>query len=247
MILFKEKLRVLRNYFSIRPIQISSISTQSGYSISDGFFWRANSSFETIFSFSDLPKIFFNNQISKTRILFYDNNFNFIKNIEFSDYSFQKKITINNQFLNSKSEYGIFFIFHISEEAFDFSIRNSCYTGFSFNNSIYSYVHGNCPTVGLNIKNKKTLFNIVGRSIFTNQVYRIQDFFSDYDKVELMINNPLSSKIKVFINHNFYTFKPHETKIILITDNQVLIKSNCYFIRPIIFKYKNEFLDVHHA
>lgn len=247
MILFKDQLRMLRNYFSIRPIQISSISSQSGYSISDGFFWRANSNFKTIFSFSDLPKIFFDNDAFKTKILFYDNEFNYIKDLEFSDYSLQKKIIINNQSLMTKSEYGLFFIFHYSEENFDFSIRNSCYTGFAYNDSSYSFVHGNCPTMGLNNKDKKKQFNIVGKSIFVNQVYKIQDFFSEYDKVELMINNPLNSKIKVSINDNVCLFKPNETKLILITDNQVLLKSNCYFIRPIIFKYKNEFIDVHHA
>ena len=44
--------------------------------------------------------------------------------------------------MNGIEDYGTFSIHHTTQSN-HFSIRNSCYTGFSFNNRSYIYVHGN--------------------------------------------------------------------------------------------------------
>ena len=57
--------------------------------------------------------------------------------------------------MNGIEDYGTFSIHHTTQSN-HFSIRNSCYTGFSFNNRSYIYVHGNVPTTAQHFNNSKT-------------------------------------------------------------------------------------------
>ena len=50
--------KFLRNKFSINPIFIDTSKINSSGIISDSFIWRTDSGFETVFKFSDMPKIF---------------------------------------------------------------------------------------------------------------------------------------------------------------------------------------------
>ena len=67
-------------------------------------------------------------------------------------------------------------------------------------------------------------------------------------KSELFFANPTSKKITFNINNKNYFLKRGCSILIDVTEhNQIDIKSNCMFLRPTIFNYKNEYIDVYHG
>ena len=85
-------------------------------------------------------------------------------------------------------------------------------------------------------------------SLLNNQIYKIQKHFIKYDKNELMFCNPTESKIIFYVNNEKYTLE-NGSSIIIESKNleTVTIRSNCMFLRPTIFSYKNQYIDVHHS
>ena len=74
-------------------------------------------------------------------------------------------------------------------------ISNRCYLGFSLNNDLYSFVHGNTLAKYTSIsKSKKFSSDIIKTSLFENYSYTIQKFFKGFDKNELFFINPTSKK-----------------------------------------------------
>ena len=84
-------------------------------------------------------------------------------------------------------------------------------------------------------------------SFRNNQIYKIQKLLK-YDKNELMFCNPTESKIIFYVNNEKYTLE-NGSSIIIESKNleTVTIRSNCMFLRPTIFSYKNQYIDVHHS
>ena len=184
-----------------------------------------------------------------------DKNFKEIKRFELSKLLVSNQFLINKELLGGLESYGIFYIFHKTQESIHSSLRNSCYTGFSQNNNLASFVHGNCPTTyikfnspKINIKSLAFSHDIVGLSLFKNRRYKVQKFFKKNTKTEIFIHNPTLKKIKVSIKNNNFILNVGCSKIIDMTNfNEIEIVSNCYFLRPIIFNYRGIFLDVHHG
>tara|TARA_B110000008_G_scaffold53850_1_gene53219 strand:- start:7 stop:780 length:774 start_codon:yes stop_codon:yes gene_type:complete len=241
----------LRNLVGFRPVEINSNKLKQNFSVSDGFPWRTDNYFKTNFKYSDLLKIFYDKNNSSIEIHFYDKNNNLIKKINKLNINISNNFLIDKEFLNELEDYGIFYIYHKSIEQINSSIRNSCYTGFSYKNQLESYVHGNCPTsykpLNPNI-NTSIKCDIVGRSIFLNQNYKIQRYFENLSKSEIFIQNPISKKIKFLINKTSYELNGKCCVIIDTSEfKEIEITSNCYFLRPLIFCYQNDYIDVHHG
>ena len=114
---------------------------------------------------------------------------------------------------------------------------------------VYSFsIHGNIPVVGKHITSKVIYKDFILTSIFFNQKYLIQQNLNDYDYSELFLSNPTSKIVKVYLNKKKYFLKENSSMIINIGNQSfVSIISNCYFLRPIIFNYKNNYFDVHHG
>ena len=126
-------------------------------------------------------------------------------------------------------------------------LSNRCYLGFSYNNNLPSFVHGNTYAISENINNNHKVTNFINNSLFCNQIYQVQNNFNDFNKSELIIVNPTTKKIKFYLNDQKYFLDGLFSILINIEKtSQILIKSNCYFLRPIAFNYKNEFIDVYH-
>ena len=90
--------------------------------------------------------------------------------------------------------------------------------------------------------------DIIKTSFFKNHTYKIQKFFDEYDKIELFFSNPTSKVINFTIDDENYKLNKGCSKIIDVTQKKIInIKSNCLFLRPTIFNYKDKYLDVHHA
>ena len=241
-----------RNFLNIRPIFIDTLKINYGYSISDSFIWRNDNNVKTIFRYSDLLKYFYNSLTSEVEINFYNKDGEYLKKINIKNIKKVNELNISEILNDFPSEYGTFNIFHrLNHSNFNIpSVRNSCYTGYSLGDNLPSFVHGNIPVYSKKLKGKVVQNNIINKSFLINQVYRIQDNFKkkNFLLVELFFTNPTNNSISVKFENKKYIIKKNGSLILNATrlENAKII-SNCYYLRPIIFKYKKSYIDVHHG
>lgn len=242
----------LRNKLNIRPIFINTSKLETNYSISDSFIWRNDNDIRTIFRYQDLFNYFYKVDNSCVELYFYNSNGDVIKKIKDNKIKLSNEINISKILSDYKKDYGSFNIFHVIEKKnIDyFSIRNSCYSGFSIKNNIPSFVHGNIPVYSKKFYEDDIQNNIVSTSILNNQIYRIQDNFkyNKFDKVEIFLTNPTNNMISIKFENKNYKIKKNGSLILNATNcHDPKLISDCYYLRPIIFKYKKDFIDVHHG
>ena len=245
-----QSIKNIRNIFNIRPIPIDANKITKSASVSDAFLWRTDNSFTTTFKYSNILKLLYNNENSCVKLFFY-NKYNIkIKSLTINDLKFSNELIIDKHFMDGIEDYGTFYIFHKMKKIPNqkIIISNKCYLGFSFKNNINSFVHGNTYASYQGLNDELTNSDLVNTSISNNQKYFIQNYFENFDKTELFFNNPTTKKINFFVNSEA-GFLNSGNSIIYNASNikKIEIKSNCYFFRPIIFNYKNDFIDVYHA
>lgn len=254
MKLFQNKYLIeLRNKFNFFPKKINFNNLSKNNSISDAFPWRVDNNFVTKINFTNLPNFFLNSKSFKSEIHIYSNKNKFLKKIEFNNKTFQSFIISKTDIekIEKNINFGSFYIFHKSQETFEtnVSFRNSCYVGFSKNNSFFSYVHGNTPVKYSMYNSNKIQSGLVERSfsIFSSR-YSLQENYDDYDFTELFIINPTNKKIFFKINKKRYELEEgYSTIINSKKESKITLNSNCLFLRPVIFNYRQEFFDVHHG
>ena len=249
--LFKnEIIYKIRNKINFKPVKINLEKNKFNSSVSDAFLWRCDKNFKTIFKYTDLLDLFYDDKNHKISIIFFDNKNTKIKEIEYLDILNKKEFLIDENLLNGQEGYGTFYIFHNSKNLKNISIRNSCYTGYSYKKNLYSFVHGNLPAKYSNLQFPSELKNniIFTNSIFKNQKYFVQNDFSSYDRVEVFFVNSSRDKLKFTVNNKRYVLNYNHCKIVELYDlSKIIISSNSYLLRPIIFSYKDNFIDVQHG
>lgn len=241
-----EKIIKLRNFFSINPTFFNINYLEKNISISDGFFWRVDDNFSTIFKFTNLIKFYFSKD-SNVEIFFFDNNHNFINQIVLNTQGYSEEYIITKKTVKN-FKHGVFYIFHRSKNEIDSILRNSCYVGYSYKNSLYSYVHGNTPSAKKNISDNfsKLNYDLLGSSFFKKK-YVVQKKFNK-NKSEAMILNSTPIDQRISINEEKIFLKKGHSYIHQIKDKELLeINSKCYLLRPIIFEYDKDFLNVYHG
>ena len=239
--------KYIRNFLGYKPALTIINSNIKNLSTSDAFFWRTDNNFKTIFRYTDIFKLFFNDPTSKAEIIFYDRNSNFLKKIIFDDLDLSNQLVIDKNFMNNIENYGIFYIFHYSNENNNSIIRNSCYTGYSQSDNLPSFVHGNTVTALRNLNDNQVEFGIGGKTFFKNNIFQIQNSFKN-SKVELMIMNPTNQELKIIINDEELRLATCCSIIKKYERIQTIkIISKCYLLRPIVFSYRDKFLDVYHG
>ncbi len=240
----------IRNLFNIYPLHMS-MKNISCASVSDAFLWRTDNGFETKFRYSDILNNFFKIKNSWVEIEFYTKNNKLLKTEKIFKLDHSNEIDINKKYLDGIEDYGTFYIYHHTNEKFSKEnvISNRCYLGYSQNTNLHSFVHGNTLSKIREINNKSEInYDIVKISPIKNQYYKIQKFFDNFDKNELFFSNPTSKKINFTVDNKDYSLAGWSSLIIETKENKIIeIKSNCLFLRPLIFSYKNGFLDVHHG
>jgi len=240
----------LRNFFNYKPVHMN-IDGLKLISVSDAFAWRTDNNFETIFKYSDILNIFYKIKNSWIELHFYDKNNNLLKIEKKKNIDLSNEIKITDEFFKGLKDYGVFYVYHLSKEKIDNEniISNRCYLGYSKNQNLPSFVHGNTLARFVDISgNNKIYSDIVKTSLFSNNVYKIQKYFDNFDKNELFFSNPTSKTIKFSIDDKIFQLKNGCSLIIDISDKKIItIKSNCLFLRPTVFSYKDEYLDVHHS
>ena len=242
----------LRNLINFKPVKISTHHLQYSASVSDAFCWRTDNGFTTIFKYSDILDLFYKIKNSSVELHFYSNKGEFLKKLNFQDLNYSNKLTIDDKLLGGIKDYGIFYIYHNTSKQFDNKtiISNRCYLGYSQNNNLYSFVHGNTYANFQNFNNKKnkSKFFIIQKSLFNNQIYKIQSYFNNLTKSQLFFSNPTSEIINFSINNKKYILKKENSTLVDVSNiGLVEIKSNCFFLRPIVFSSKNEYLNVYHS
>lgn len=242
----------LRNILGIRSVSMSIKNIDSFASVSDAFCWRTDNGFSTVFKYSDILNLFYKTRTSQVEMRFYTKENIFIKKIVIENLDYSNQLIINPNLLNGLKDYGTFYIYHLTTD--DISdeniISNKCYVGYSKNNCLHSFVHGNTLARFIKINNYKNLeqTDIIKLSFLKNQKYKIQNFFRDFDKSELFFVNPTSKKIRFSIDNKNYSLFGGCSVVIEAAQKAIVeIKSNCLFFRPIIFNYKGEYIDAYHG
>ena len=243
---------LLRNSLKFKPVSLKPIKKDYPISVSDAFLWRTDKGYKTKFKYSDILNLFYKIKNSWVEFHFFSKNNELIKIEKVNNLNLSNELEISSKYLNNLEDYGTFYIYHFSENTNDLNntdiISNRCYLGYSQNNNLYSFVHGNTLAKFTSIFSNKTFLNdIVKISLFQNHTYTIQKYFDDFDKNELFFSNPTSKIIKLSIENKNYKLKPNCSLLVEIKNSIISIKSNCLFIRPTIFSYKNKYLDVHHS
>ena len=74
----------------------------------------------------------------------------------------------------------------------------------------------------------------------------MQNLYSDESKVEIYIaNQPL--KINIMFENKNYQMRSYQCRILKTQSDKISLKSNCMFLRPIVFEAKKDYLNVHHG
>ena len=243
---------LLRNSLNFKPVSIKHFEKDYPTSVSDAFLWRTDNGYKTKFKYSDILNLFYKIKNSWVEFHFYSKNNELIKIEKINNLNLSNELEISSKYLNNLEDYGTFFIFHFSENTNDLNnkdiISNRCYLGYSQNNNLYSFVHGNALGKFTSIfSNKTILTDIVKTSLFQNHIYTIQKYFDNFDKNELFFINPTSKIIKFSLENKKFELKPNCALVLEITNSIVSIKSNCLFLRPTVFSYKGQYIDVHHS
>jgi hypothetical protein len=241
---------LIRNSLNIKPVPIKVNNFNHAASTSDAFHWRTDNGFKTKFKFSDILKLFYNIQNSWVELHFFTKDNKLIKIYKMDNLDLSNELDITPEFLNNTKDYGVFYIFHFSNGKIesDNIISNKCYLGFSLNNNLYSFVHGNTLAKYTNIKKDGKFYaDIVKTSLLKNQKYTIQKYFSGFEKNELFFSNPTSKIINFSLENKNYKLNPGCSLILEIYTSIITIQSNCLFLRPTIFSYNKQYLDVHHS
>ena len=251
--LIKSNLFILiRNSFNIKPIHLKTYEEKYSTTVSDAFLWRTDDGYKTKFKYSDILNLFYKIKDSWVEFHFYSKKNELIKIEKVDNLNLSNEIEINSKYLNGLEDYGTFYVYHYSKNTENLSdkeiICNRCYVGYAQNNNLFSFVHGNTLSRSTNINaNGNISSDIVKTSLFKNQTYTIQKYFSGFDKNELFFSNPTSKIIKFSIENKNFELKPNYTLLIYISSSIITINSNCMFFRPTIFSYKDSYMDVHHS
>ena len=175
-----------RNLIGFRPHRFTqNYKFLNGISISDGFPWRTDNGYKTKFKFSDILGLFYKIENSSVEIVFYSKDNKLIKRIIIEELDYSNELIIDKDFLNGIQSFGTFNIFHRSKGNYeDVILSNRCYVGFSFNNNLSSFVHGNGYVKYKSLDGKKLHSGMVFSSLFTN-----------------LYSNPLSSQSLQNLNY----------------------------------------------
>lgn len=243
---------LFRNTLNFKPVELKVYEKKYPACISDAFLWRTDHGYKTKFKYSDILNLFYKIKNSWVEFHFYSKNNELIKIEKINNLDLSNEIEINSSFLNNLKDYGVFYIYHFVENSAKLNntdiISNRCYLGYSQNNSLYSFVHGNTLAKFTSILNTKNISSdIVKTSLLKNNNYTIQKYFDNFDKNELFFTNPTSKIIKFSIADKKFELNKNCSLLVEVSDPIISIKSNCLFLRPTIFSYRGKFLDVHHS
>ncbi|MDC0951446.1 hypothetical protein OAR81_01760, partial [Candidatus Pelagibacter sp.] len=197
----KQSYHKFRNHFGFPVSFTDQKYAKYPMTISDAFLWRTDNGYKTKFKYSDILDLFYKIKNSWVEFHFYSKNNELIKIEKIDKLNLSNELEITSKYLNNLEDYGVFYIYHFSDNTDSLNdqdiIINRCYVGYSKNDCLYSFVHGNVFAKFTSISGDgKILSDIIKTSFFKNKKYTIQKYFHDYDRNELFFTNPTSNTIK---------------------------------------------------
>jgi hypothetical protein len=171
-----------RNNLNFEPVALKLFEKNYPTSVSDAFLWRTDKGYKTKFKYSDILNLFYKIKNSWVEFHFYSKNNELIKIEKVNNLNLSNELEISSKYLDNLEDYGIFYIYHFSENTKDLNnkdiISNRCYLGYSQNSNLYSFVHGNTYGKFTSIfSNKNFLTDIVKTSLFKNSyIYNTKIF-----------------------------------------------------------------------
>ena len=162
---------IIRNTINIKPIYLKTFDKDYFTTVSDAFLWRTDNGYKTKFKYSDILNLFYNINDSWVEFHFYTKENEIIKIYKVNSLDISNELVINSKFLNDIKDFGVFYIYHFTKltEHLDNKsiISNRCYSGYSLNNNLYSFVHGNILAKYTDINAKeKVSSDIIKTSLF---------------------------------------------------------------------------------
>ena len=243
---------LLRNSFNYKPVYLKYFKKNYPITVSDAFLWRTDNGYKTKFKYSDILSLFYKVKNAVVEFHFYSKDNKLLKIEKINHLNLSNEFEITSNYLNDIKDYGVFYVYHFSENKSDLDykdiISNRCYLGYSQNNNLYSFTHGNTLARFTNINLKENIStDIVKTSLFKNHTYTIQKYFNNFDKNELFFSNPTSKIVKFSLENIKYILNSGCVTKIEPNNSLISIKSNCLFLRPTVFSYQGKFIDVHHS
>lgn len=239
----------LRNLIGFRPNFLRIDKGCGAASISDAFPWRTDNGYSTTFRYIDILGLFYKFEESYVELEFYSQSNNLIKKIVITSLNYSNELLIDKDFLNGLEGYGVFYIFHRCDNynSEDLLISNRCYVGFSNRGSLNSFVHGNIYVKSQSLDGTYRTSGMIQSSLVKNQ-YRIQNSFREFSKTELFFVNPTSKQMRFSVGGEKYRLATGCSIVVNSRDtDNISILSRCLFLRPIVFNYRDCFLDVAHG
>jgi hypothetical protein len=242
----------LRNFLGIKPVFFNDVPSGNGQgmSVSDSFVWRTDNDYKVTIKYPNSLKLLYGIDKATIQIDIYTKDNIFIKRATHDELSFVDEFTIDKEQLNGLEDFGLFYlrIKASHSQLQGVVIVNRCYVGYSRNDELPSFVHDNSFAKSSELNGSHESTDIVKTSFWKKENYRIQESFLGSDKSELFFSNPTSKTIRFSIGGGEYRLESGHVILIDVGDSEVVaIKSNCYFFRPLVFRLKGRFLDVHHA
>ena len=133
---------ILRNSLNIKPVYLKPAEKNYPSTISDAFLWRTDNGYKTKFKYSDILNLFYKIKNSCVEFHFYSKENKLIKIERVKNLNFSNEFDVTSEYLNNIEDYGVFYIYHFTENKSDLDneniISNRCYLGYSQNNKLYS-------------------------------------------------------------------------------------------------------------
>lgn len=239
-----------RNTLKIKPTYFRYPSVSASYSASDMFVWRTDKNMKTIFRVSDISHTYFG-VASNLLLNVFDEKGRMIREEILPLDGSLKEFEITKEYVGTES-IGTFCAYHMPIEKIDdrVAITNRCYVGYSFGDSIPSFVHGNILSKMFLIDGPQE--GNIQSALYKHRVnseYHIQKQFGKFDRSELILVNPLDRVARVSINGEKKELGAGHVCAfdVLNAIDKVVIDSDMLMPRPIVFSYKGPFFDVHHG
>ncbi len=235
---------------------------------SDLFIWRVSSNWKTYFELLDVVSLFMNIETSRTiTLIIFDANGNLLRKRDIQLIANKRCIVdLSDYVIDADGQYGTFSIFHSETPAkiqeLGSYLAERGYVSYLHNNSpLRSYVHGNFDAVSINANGE---IQYLGGKSFLKREYRIQYQFENNNQYEIVFVNPTERiqclNLKIIDSLTLSADK-NQIKRILRPGQVVSVKveniefekfriitsAKMVMPRPIIFKFKNDSLDVFHG
>ena len=248
---------------------LTKIPKSSGVPVSDLFIWRNSDIWQTFFELTDISGLFLDDEKNAKRnvIFFFFDNQGVLLFKECLELIYNRRQTIDLSVFLSKSKctLGTFCVFHsytprVISDLGSF-IAERGYVSYVYNRaSLRTYVHGNLDAISLSPDN---CMEMLGANGFLPREFMLQhellgpalyeiNLVNASSKVQHLSCNILSTQSGEILDIQKAILLPRGAHMFQVIIDQsasarIVIKSHLVMARPLVFRIKNQKMDVFHG